>query len=62
MGEKTELQKLINLRNALVDSIMDMSEEEINAELKEDGVDPDKAVVEMRAILSKAIRDLAGKE
>ena len=59
MRELTAKQKLRNLETALVDDIMEMSEEELVAELKEDGLDPDEMVARVKEIFRKAIMKAA---
>lgn len=50
-----ERQALDRLADALVDDIMNTSDEDILAELKEEGVDPDRHAADMRARFEKAV-------
>lgn len=53
--KERERQALDRLADALVDDIMNMSDEDILAEMKEEGVDPDRHAANMRAQFEKAV-------
>lgn len=52
--KERERQALDRLADALVDDILNTSDEDILAELKEEGVDPDRQAADMRAQFEKA--------
>ncbi len=51
----TASEKLQNITDALCESIMEMSEEELRAEMVEDGLDPDAEIERVRAVIKSAI-------
>jgi len=53
--KERERQALDRLADALVDDILNTSDEDILAELKEEGVDPDRQAANMRAQFEKAV-------
>lgn len=55
MGELTARQQLDNLTDAMIEDIMGLSDEEILAELREDGIDPDAQAADMRKLVDRAV-------
>lgn len=55
-------QALANLADAMVEDILATSDEEILAELREDGLDPQKVADDMKRLADKAIARHFGGE
>lgn len=51
---KKERKEIRQLQDALIDLVMDASDEELLAELREDGLDPDQEAETIRAELARA--------
>ncbi len=49
-------QALVNLADAMVEDILATSDEEILAEIREDGLDPQKVAEDMRRLVTTAIK------
>ncbi len=59
MGERRKIsaeQALANLTDAMVEDILSLSDEDIRAELIEDGIDPEKLAADIKALIDKTIR------
>lgn len=52
----TARQQLDNLTNVLVEDIMSLSEDELRAEIIEDGEDPDMVVSHVTSLIENTIR------
>jgi len=52
-------QRLDNLIDAMVDDILAMTDEEIDAEMREDGLDPEAEADRMRALTNEVIERTA---
>ena len=53
----TPAQKLQNLQDALVSDILDLSDGELRAEMKADGIDPDKEADRVKALIERVIAE-----
>lgn len=53
---RTNQQRLQNLSDALVDDIMELSDEEVLQEFKEDHGNPEQHAAEMRRLVEKAVK------
>lgn len=58
----TARQMLDNLANAFAEDIMRMSDEEILAECREDGRDPDEVAAQGRAIFERALAQVKAQQ
>lgn len=54
MSGLSELQRALNLRNALADDALEMTDEEIREEMIAEGVDPDELAENMRKLAAWA--------